>query len=146
MKIKEKDVKKTILSTSAMSFYSEIGFFVKVFFFVYLGLLINISDPLVLLWGVILTFIVYLVRPFATFLTFRERLQSQNRVALQALIPKGLAAAVLAQLAVQEGIAGAEQIVAVVLSVVFLSILLTSTMILLNQKGLFNGFYSWRRN
>lgn len=143
MKLKEKDVKKTVLSESARSFYSEIGFFVKVFFFVYLGLLINISDPLILLWGVILTLVIYLVRPFATFLTFRERLSSQNKVALQSLIPKGLAAAVLAQLAVQEGIAGAEQIVAVVLSVVFLSILLTSVLILLNQKGLFNGFYSW---
>lgn len=143
MKLKEKDVKKTVLSESARSFYSEIGFFVKVFFFVYLGLLINISDPLILLWGAILTFIIYLVRPFATYLTFSEYLRPQNKVALQALIPKGLAAAVLAQLAVQEGIAGAEQIVAVVLSVVFLSILLTSAMILLNQKGLFNGFYSW---
>lgn len=50
------------------------------------------------------------------------------------MIPKGLAAAVLATLPEQAGIPGGEAIKYITYSVVFISILLTSILILLNNK------------
>lgn len=144
-RISEEDVKKRVLTNSALSFYSEIGFFVKVFFFVYLGLLIDFSQAGLFFLAVLLTVVLYLVRPVAVFAAFfSDRVSEEAKVALETLIPKGLAAAVLAQLAIQEGVPGAETMGAVVLAVILVSIVLTSVLIFLNRQGRFNGVYRWK--
>ena len=142
----EEDAKviKSVLSTSAKNFYNEISFFVKTFFFVYLGILINFSNPMVFLYGAILTLGIFLVRPLAVKFVFRkQKLDLKDRTLLEVLIPKGLAAAVLAQLAAQSNIPGASDVVNIVLSVVLLTILLTSVLVFLTEKSMFNGFHGF---
>lgn len=139
----ENKVIKNVLSPSAKNFYSEISFFVKTFFFVYLGILIDFSNPQIFIYGGILTVGIYLIRPLAVKLVFRkENLEDQDRTFLEILIPKGLAAAVLAGVAVQSGLLGdqASSLINMVLSVVLLSILLTSILLFLTQKNWFKGF------
>jgi potassium/hydrogen antiporter len=140
----EEDTKviKSVLSTSAKNFYNEISFFVKTFFFVYLGILINFSNPMVFLYGAILTLGIFFVRPLAVKFVFRkQKLDLKDRTLLEVLIPKGLAAAVLAQLAAQSNIPGASDVVNIVLSVVLLSILLTSILVFLAEKNMFKGLH-----
>lgn len=147
-KIKNNDdsdekVIRNVLSPSAKNFYSEIGFFVKTFFFVYLGILMDFSNPKIFIYGAILTIGIYLVRPFAVKLVFnREGLENNERTLLEVLIPKGLAAAVLAGIAVQAGAFGDNggEVISLILSVVLLSILLTSILVFLTQKNWFKGF------
>ena len=59
---------------------------------------------------------------------------------LEVLIPKGLAAAVIAQSAIQKGVPGAEQLATPVLSIIIVSIAFTSLLVFLSSKFGFAGF------
>lgn len=135
---------RNIISSSARNFYGEISFFVKVFFFVYLGIIMDFSQPVIFVWALVITAAIYTVRPLAVKIAFwKEKLDDTNRTTLEVLIPKGLAAAVIVQLAVSEGIAGADLLVTPVFGVILLSILITGILIFLNGQGRFNGL--WKR-
>lgn len=132
-----------ILTPTAKNFYDEISFFVKTFFFVYLGMLIDFSNPFIFVYGAILTLAFFLVRPLAVALVFRNDgfMERKERVLVEVLIPKGLAAAVLAGLSVQTGVIGAKagEFTTTILSVILLSILMTSILVFLTEKNLFKG-------
>lgn len=135
-----------VLNHSAKNFYSEISFFVKTFFFVYLGILIDFSNPMVFLYGFLLTLGIYLIRPLSVKIAFSgEKMAIKERAFLEVLIPKGLAAAVLAGISVQSGVLGdsASVFVNTILSVVLLSILSTSILVFLTEKGWFSGIYGF---
>jgi cell volume regulation protein A len=139
----EKKQPLSVLSLSAKNFYSEISFFVKTFFFVYLGMLIDFSNSYIFMYGLVLTLGIYLIRPFIVNLSFRkEKMFSKERTLLEVMIPKGLAAAVLAGVAVQSQVLGtaSELFSNMILSVVILSILLTSILVFLAEKNMFKGF------
>ncbi|MCA9486308.1 MAG: cation:proton antiporter [Nanoarchaeota archaeon] len=140
----EKEAIHNVLLPSAKNFYSEISFFVKTFFFVYLGILIDFSEWNLFAIGFLLTLAIFLVRPFCVRLVFAgEKLDSMERTFLEILVPKGLAAAVLAGIAVQSGLLQEYVLgsfVTIILSVVFISIVLTSILVFFTGKGWFVGF------
>ena len=137
-----KIIKQNILSNSAKNVYTEISFFVKVFFFVYLGILFDFSQAFVLFTGLIITIAIYATRIPVVHLAFRkERVDDKSKQLLRYLIPKGLAAAVLAQLALESNIPGADTLVHVVFSVILISIIMTSVLIfLIGKKGKMPSF------
>ncbi len=133
---------RNVYTSSAKNFFAEISFFVKTFFFVYLGIIMDFSNPLIFAYAAVLTLGVYLIRPFAVRLVFgREEMENKERALLETLIPKGLAAAVLAQIAVTAGVFGelAGQFVSLILATVLLSILFTSILVFLAEKGMFRS-------
>lgn len=133
---------RDVLSNSAKTFYSEISFFVKTFFFVYLGIMIDFSNHIIFAYGAAIVLGVYLVRPFAIKLAFKkEHIERQDRVLMEVLVPKGLAAAVLAGLAVQSGLLEIYEanFINLILSVVLISIFLSSVLVYLSGKAWFNG-------
>ncbi|MFP4567539.1 MAG: cation:proton antiporter [Candidatus Woesearchaeota archaeon] len=130
-----------VLSKTAQSFFSEISFFVKVFFFVYLGILMDFSNPIMFAIAGVMVFSIYMVRPFVVWLTHKkENLDDYSRTNLEILIPKGLAAAVLVNITIQEGVPGADMMIAPILAIVLLSIILTSVLVPLSRAGYFKGF------
>jgi len=132
-----------VLNFAAKNFYAEISFFVKTFFFVYLGILIDFSNPIIFLYGGFLTIAMFLIRPFAVKVAFSgDNLEQKERTFLEILIPKGLAAAVLSGVVVNSGVLsnGEGIFVNMILSVVLLSILLTSILVFLSEKELFKSF------
>jgi len=132
---KNEVVVKSILSDKASHFYSEIAFFVKVFFFVYLGILIDFSDPMVFVYGGILALGIFIVRPLAVSISFfREQMDARNKNALRVLVPRGLAAAVLARLVLIEAIPGTENLVNLVFSVILISVIFTSILVFITQR------------
>ena len=137
---------QNVLDPSARNFFAEIGFFVKVFFFVYLGILIDFTNPQTFVYGALLTLVMFLIRPLAVKAVFRKSDATvKERTLLEVLIPKGLAAAVLVQLAVHSNIfsseAVANEVGNIVLSVILLSILLTGALAFLTEKGWFRGIW-----
>lgn len=126
------------LSKSERFFYSEISFFVKSFFFVYLGILLNFSDYVLWIIGAIIAILLIAVRPLAVKVAVRG-VEGRDRSIMEVLVPKGLAAAVLAQLAIQQGIENAEAMSNIVLAVVFVSIVLASIFIFLISRGYMRG-------
>ena len=137
----EKGNEFNMATPSAKFFFSEISFFVKVFFFVYLGLLINFENISLMLIGFLLTILLFLFRPLAVKNSNRHNssLEHKDRIFMEILTPKGLAAAVLAQLPAQYGITNGEQFSTIVLSVIFFSILISTIAVFMTEKGKFNG-------
>ncbi len=147
-KFENKQIIRSVITPKAMDFYSEISFFVKTFFFVYLGILIDFSNMIVFIYGLILTIGVFLIRPFVVKLAFfKEHIQNNERAILEVMVPKGLAAAVLAGVAVQSGllIEHASSFVNLILSVVLISIIFTSVLVFLIEKNWFIGFFPFLR-
>ncbi|MBN2368470.1 cation:proton antiporter [Candidatus Woesearchaeota archaeon] len=134
------------MTPSAKFFYSEISFFVKTFFFVYIGLIIDLSNIGLIILGLLLTILLFLTRPWAVSISNRKkRIDDKDRVFMEILTPKGLAAAVLAQLPMQyvtdypDKFSHASQFSTIVLAVIFFSILISTLGVFLTEKGKFKG-------
>lgn len=135
---------KSVLSTTDKNFYQEISFFVKVFFFIYLGIIMDFSQPLNYVYAGVITLGIFLIRPVAVKLSFyKSNIDKKSRTLLGILVPKGLAAAVLSQLAIQQEIMYADVIFDIVLGTILISIAMTSILAFMVQKGWFSGIYSY---
>lgn len=103
-------------------FHGEISFLVRVFFFVYLGVILDpglFTDPQLLVAGGVLLAAILLARGLVvTLVTGRAREVAGDRKLIAFLMPRGLAAAVLAGLPAQHGIPGTENFVAYAFMVV----------------------------
>jgi NhaP-type Na+/H+ or K+/H+ antiporter len=62
---------------------------------------------------------------------------------LSVVVPRGLAAAVLASIPFQQGISGGEDIQNIAYSVILISIILTSILVFLIDKTRLVHFYNW---
>ncbi len=123
------------LHHSEKQFYAELTFFVKVFFFVYLGIIMDFSNWLLLIYGAVITLLIALVRPSLVHLVTRyvKDISFRDKIGMSIMMPKGLAAAVLAQLVLTSpevlSLSGARDIIVIVLSIILFSIMLTSVLV-----------------
>ncbi|MEE1097963.1 MAG: cation:proton antiporter [Bacteroidales bacterium] len=122
------------LNENEKSFISEIGFVLKTFFFVYIGLSIPFSDFKCIMIGAIITLALFVTRVITTIFFSPNNSNAFDKSVISVMVPKGLAAAVLASVPEQLGIPGGETIKYITFSVVFFSILLCSVFILLVEK------------
>ncbi|RJQ15706.1 hypothetical protein C4573_06140 [Candidatus Woesearchaeota archaeon] len=134
-----KDDTTAALSGTERFFYSQISFFVKAFFFVYIGMLMDFSNPLPFIIGGVITIALFLIRPVAI-APYARKLELKDKAVLETLIPKGLAAAVLAQLPSQMGIEIFQGFESMIMAVVLYTILLSSLFVFLIEKNWFFGF------
>ena len=131
------------LTETEKVFFSEVAFLLKTFFFVYLGLSLElISEPLIIL-SLILTVIAFAIRIPATRLSLRGSLPLKDMSIVAAMVPKGLAAVVLASVPLQQGVLGGELIKNLTYGVVLLSIVITSFLVMLIDKAKFYELYGW---
>lgn len=77
------------------SFHGEISFFIRTFFFVYLGAIVTISDPRNLLYGALAGVLLLGARYAAVALGTLGSALREHRRAMAIMVPRGLAAAVL---------------------------------------------------
>lgn len=132
---------KVGMTTSKRFFYSEISFFLRSFFFVYLGLLVGFPGYTLFFISLGLVLVLFMVRPLAVSAISRK-MRRKDKAFLEVLIPKGLVAVVLAQLALQYSIPHAAQFTSIVPLVIFFSILLCTIFVFLVEKNRFHGFSS----
>jgi len=91
-----------VVDASLKRFESEVAFLLRTFFFVYIGLIVTISDILIIIVGVILSLVLLLSRFGAVMLaTIRCSELSKERPIMGVMLTRGLAAAVLATLPMQ---------------------------------------------
>ncbi len=109
-------------------FFGEIVFLLKAFFFVYLGLTIRFSSPWILGLSLVLVLALLLSRFLSVRLTLSHFGNVEDAMAASVLVPRGIAAAVLAFLPLQMGIEGGEVIRDLINSAVIVSILATGFM------------------
>ncbi len=118
------DLGVSITTPSEEYFYHQISFFLKTFFFVYIGILIDLSDWKALLIGIILSFLLWAARCASSLLT--KRYSSWDRKLINVIFARGLAAAAIAQIAISQGVMHAEFLAKVIYVVITGTILLSS--------------------
>lgn len=129
------------LEPQEKAFFSEFVFLLKTLFFVYIGLSIPFDNLTALLYGALITLVLFVMRFLVIKFSTGKKTAAYDRTIMSMMIPKGLAAAVLATMPEQlnismghEVVPGAEMIKYTTYSVVFISILFTSFLILFLDK------------
>lgn len=129
------------LNETERVFFAEVVFLLKTFFFVYVGLSIELRDPWSVFFGGVLTLAVFFLRIPVVWLSVERDTPRGDAGIMAAMVPKGLAAAVLASIPLQRGIEGGEFIQNATYAVVLFSIFLASILIFLLQKTRVNLVY-----
>ena len=127
------------VTTEEMSLLSSVTFLLRTFFFIYLGLLIQIESWMAVIWAIILTSFIFITRYMAVRTVFRPSASPRiDAITAAAMGPRGLACAVLATLPLQRGLPAGEWIQNLIFAVIPLSILMTSIFVSLAERDWFN--------
>jgi len=114
--------------------FSEVIFLVKTFFFIFLGMSIQFGNLKVLLTGLVLTLLIYTGRLILCRFIISKGTSVTEAAMISFIIPKGLAAAVLAEVPIHMGLSedalvSFMDIRAVIYMVILFSILITAFLI-----------------
>lgn len=128
----------TKLNETEQQLFSEVVFLLKTFFFIYIGISIKIDQWLPILIGLLITMVLFVLRiPIVKLSVNREKesILLEDKMFMSGIVPKGLAAAVLATIPMQHGIAGGEMIQNIVFAVILFSIIFTSILVAVMEKN-----------
>ena len=132
------DRKPTLLNPMEKTLFSELVFLMKTFFFVYVGISIKFDSFISLLIGLGISFLMIILRIWVVRISLPADINGINlkdRAFLSMMIPRGLAAAVLATMISQSQLAGSERVSNIVFSVIFFTIIFTSVLVPLLEKS-----------
>lgn len=126
------------VSSNELTILSAITFLLRTFFFLYLGLLIQIKGISSVFWAICLTALIFASRYLSIRLTFKSNSASKlDAITATAMGPRGLACAVLATLPLQRGLEQGEWIQNLIFAIIPLSILATSLFVSMAEKEWF---------
>jgi NhaP-type Na+/H+ or K+/H+ antiporter len=125
------------------SFFGEIVFLLRTFFFVYIGICMHISSWHSMMYGLMFTIVIFMTRTTVANLTLAKSVSRLDTAAASAMAPKGLVTAVLASHAAQMGTAGAAVLQDTVYSVIFFSILFATLISFCIEKGYCTGVVAY---
>lgn len=120
------------LNDTEKQLFSEVVFLLKTFFFIYIGISIRLDHLLPILIGLSITVVLFILRiPIvrASVSHEKDELPVEDKMYMSSIVPKGLAAAVLATIPMQMGLEGGEMIQNIVFAVILFSILFTSVLV-----------------
>jgi cell volume regulation protein A len=112
------------LSNEEHLFYSQISFFLKTFFFVYIGLLLNLKNMKAFFIGALLALAIMFARNLSLVIT--KKMASDDKTLINAVFARGLAAAAVIQIVVENNIIHDSGIVDMVYFFIVATILLSS--------------------
>ncbi|MFC1987807.1 cation:proton antiporter [Chloroflexota bacterium] len=131
------------LNETEKIFFSEVAFLLKTFFFVYLGISLELIGEWLIIVGPVLTIVAFVLRIPAVKLSIKKSMGPKDVSVMAIMVPKGLAAVVLASIPLQQGVIGGETIKNITYGVVLFSILITSFLVLLLEKTRLPDLYAW---
>lgn len=118
------------------TFYEQISFFLKTFFFVYIGVLFNLDNVPALIIGLAIAVALLYSRKISQFVV--SDYPEYDRQITEVMFARGLAAAAIVQLVIANNMPRATEIAAVVYNVIIFTILFSSILIFLVNRGVFN--------
>lgn len=126
------------LNPKEKTLFGELVFLMKTFFFIYIGISINLDNFISVLIGLGITILIFILRipvvrlaiPFRT-----ADVTDKERSYMAVMLPRGLTTAVLATIIGQSGLPGTEKISNIVFSVILFSIIFTSIIIPILEKS-----------
>ena len=123
-----------VTSATEKRYYNLISFFLKALFFIYVGIILDITDQTALVVGSILSVLIMITRMGSMPLT--KGMPKDQRKLVNAVFARGLAAAVLIQAVIQAGMPGAEYMARVVYVVIIGTIILSSMRVYILRMNL----------
>jgi len=130
------------LSLEERVFVSEVVFLLKTFFFVYIGLSIELTQRRLMGLGLAVAVLIYVARPLAVRIGASRSIPRADARRMAALAPKGLAAAVLASIGVGRNLPNAGLIQSLVYSIILFTIILATVLVFLQDRTAIGRFYS----
>ena len=144
---RKKQPQMQTLEENEKSFFKELVFILKTFFFVYIGISIPFTDNMALIYGVIIAVAIFIARTILIFIVGYKNTRT-DRWIVSIMMPKGLASAVLASMPRQINLAAgyeiiphAERIECMVYSIIFFSIVLCSLLVLISRRNIIDTEY-----
>jgi cell volume regulation protein A len=131
------------LNETERIFFSEVAFLLKTFFFVYLGISLELISGWLIIVGLVLTVVAFGLRLPAVKLSVKQSISPKDVSVMAIMVPKGLAAVVLASIPLQQGVIGGEMIKNITYGVVLFSIVITSFLVILVEKTKLSDLYYW---
>ncbi len=114
------------VSKTLRNFQNEVSFFIRSFFFVYIGMIAVVKTEFII-YGLAISAILIVIRVAAVHISaFRMEISNYEKKIMASMAPRGLAAAVLAQLPASFGIANAEIFSNVVFVVIIATVIYTT--------------------
>lgn len=106
--------------------HNQLTFLVRSFFFVFVGLLASFGQIEYIVFGIMSAILIYLGRLIVTKTTLTNRFSTLDRKVTSVMIPRGLAAAVLATFAITLGIPNGEVYPQIVFFVIMGTVIITT--------------------
>ena len=108
------------------SMHSQLTFLVRSFFFVFVGLLASFGQLEYIVFGVIATIAIYVGRVIVAKVSLTNKFSKLDEKVTQVMIPRGLAAAVLATFPLSYGLPNAEAYSQIVFFIIMTSVIITT--------------------
>jgi cell volume regulation protein A len=122
------------LTETERIFFSEFAFLLKTFFFVYLGISLELMSGWLFVLGLIMTVLIFAVRIAAVKASASKSIPTRDVSLMAIMVPKGLAAVVLASIPLHNEVVGGDLIRNLTYGIVLFSIIGTSILVLLIEK------------
>jgi cell volume regulation protein A len=117
-------IKYTVsIDESVRGFHGQISFLIRSFFFVFTGLLFSYSSYIFVLFGVLLAFVYLVLRFAAVKISFLKSTKDSEKI-MTVMLPRGLAAAVLASLPLTSGVPNSQDFPQIAFIVIITSIII----------------------
>lgn len=137
--IKNEDVEdgsiKKIISPREKDFYDEISFFLKTFFFVYIGILLDISNKKAIIIGASAAVIILVIRQTTHILgPMKKNFEKGQLFLITAVFARGIAPVAIAITAIEKGILKDKIIIDAIYFTITATIILSSVMIFFYKR------------
>ena len=121
-------IKRTVEIHDMMKkFHSQMSFLIKTFFFVYLGLMLTFDEPSLIVVGVVISFALLFVRYIVVLLSsIGSSTMFKSSGFLTTMLPRGLSAAVVAEVVVVAGIAHASDYPDIIMVVIVATVIIAA--------------------
>ena len=106
--------------------HNQLTFLVRSFFFVFVGLMASFGQIEYLIFGVLMTIAVYFGRILVVKITLTKRFSLLDRAVTNAMIPRGLAAAVLATYPITMGLPNSDAYPQLIFFIILSSVIITT--------------------
>ena len=106
--------------------HNQLTFLVRSFFFVFVGLMASFGQIEYLIFGILTTIAVYFGRTLVGKVTLTKRFSKLDKAVTNSMIPRGLAAAVLATYPITMGLPNAEAYSQIVFFIILSSVIITT--------------------
>ncbi len=131
----EKEDMKRIVSSREREFYGEISFFLKTFFFVYIGILLDLSEMKPIYIGATAAVAILIIRQSGNFYGFMKKAFKKGDLFLiNSLFARGIAPVAIVLMAIEKGVLKDRTVISSVYFIITATIIFSTVMIFFYKK------------